>query len=244
MAGRDIRPRPRAAHVEAAIRGAAQKKPVAPATRQPAAHVQAAIGAAAQPRVAPALRVSRAVQQALRPSVPGRARVLQRAEDKPPLSPGTSNLYDFALEINQARTGKPESRNTQAVVEYGGGTHTLYTQRWYSQMEDTMHSRTDIPVDTGAIVGDCKDDEGVHAEMLAISMWLQGETGKPVRMGVSKKVCGRCSEVLTHYGISHQSDGSLTQNWCHPHRHAGMTPPKKLKHLPQKVTKGKEYPWD
>lgn len=181
-------------------------------------------------------------------------RVIQRMKDasssdedepKTPLSPSTLELYDHAEEINKARTGSAETRNTQAIAQYPSGTNTLHTQRWYSQMEGTMHGHESLVLDEGVQVCDSKGDDNVHAEMLIISNWLKGETDKPKRIGVSKPVCGRCSAVLQYYKISHRTDNALTKNWNHPYNHANLgKPPGALALLPALVNKSIEYGWD
>lgn len=167
-------------------------------------------------------------------------------EDLPtPMSPSSLELYGHAEEINKARTGSPETRNTQAIAQYPSGTNTLHTQRWYSQMEETMHSHGSLVLDEGVQVCDGKDDDNIHAEMLIISNWLKGETEKPKRIGVSKPVCKRCSAVLQYYKISHRSDNALTKNWNHPYNHAGKgKPPGALALLPALVNKSVEYDWE
>jgi hypothetical protein len=81
--------------------------------------------------------------------------------------------------------------------------------------------------------------------MLAVSWYLQKKMPKPEQIGVSQGICARCQEVLDHYGIvGAPAGGQTTQNWVDPHRHANMDPPDNYPtNLPQKVTKGTEYPW-
>ena len=149
--------------------------------------------------------------------------------------------------INTSYSGEAESRNTQAVALYGGKKGTLFTQREYSSFDQAIvhvEKKYGIKIDD-RVIADQKDDEGIHAEMLAVSWWLQGHTKKPTFLGVSQGVCARCEAVLTILGITYEpSGGHYTANWVHPYRHAGMTPKGKLAKLPQKVTKNKEYGWD
>ena len=111
-------------------------------------------------------------------------------------------------------------------------------------MEDVGSSEAVEMEDDDYVIGDQRGDENIHAEMLAISWYLQDKAKLPVGIGVSKPVCARCSAVLTYFGIAHKTDGSKTRNWVSPWRHANQYPPKKLKgKIPEIVKRGKEYPY-
>jgi len=144
----------------------------------------------------------------------------------------------------------PEPRSTQAVVQTEKGEYVMFTQREYNCFDDEIHAmdkkyRVWI---SERHIGDQSSgeeaDEGIHAEMLAISFWLQGRINRPTAIGVSKSICPRCWEVLKYYGVERREQmEDNTPNWVHPSRHAGQEPPEGLSHLPQKVTKNREYDW-
>jgi hypothetical protein len=140
------------------------------------------------------------------------------------------DLSEIAREHNKAATGELESRHTQAVTLDKDGRMMFYTQRWLSPMGEVK-----VPVgfdmeDKDYVIGDCrKNDENIHAEMLAISWYLQGKAERPVHIGVSKPVCARCSVVLSYFKIAHHTDHAVTKNWTSPWRHAELYPPKALK---------------
>ncbi len=123
----------------------------------------------------------------------------------------------------------------------------VFTQREYKAFDASIESAEvtyGVTIDE-RVIRDTKDDEGIHAEMLAVSWWLKGKIKKPVKIGVSQSICARCQAVLDLLDIKGESaGGQTTRNWVHPYRHAGMTPKGKLNAIPQKVTKGKEYAWD
>ncbi|WP_437755234.1 hypothetical protein [Sorangium sp. So ce1389] len=146
--------------------------------------------------------------------------------------------------------GRLESRNVQAVVQTDDGTYVIFTQREYRSFDEAIEGiegRHRITIDDRIIGDNPREDENIHAEMLAVSWWLQGQIGAFNRIGVSRAVCARCAAVLAHYGIQHRpTDSAMTQNWVHPYRHADLDPsgmPGPLRALPQKVTKGKGYGW-
>ncbi|WP_437306017.1 hypothetical protein [Sorangium sp. So ce388] len=146
--------------------------------------------------------------------------------------------------------GRLESRNVQAVVQTDDGTYIIFTQREYKAFDEAIEDiegRHDITIDDRVIGDNPREDENIHAEMLAVSWWLQGHIPAFNRIGVSRAVCARCAAVLDHYGIQHRpTDNAMTQNWVHPYRHADLDPagmPGGLRALPQKVTKGKGYGW-
>ncbi|MGK3988318.1 hypothetical protein WME99_35075 [Sorangium sp. So ce136] len=146
--------------------------------------------------------------------------------------------------------GRLESRNVQAVVQTDDGTYVIFTQREYRSFDEAIEGiegRHRITIDDRIIGDNPREDENIHAEMLAVSWWLQGHIRAFNRIGVSRAVCARCAAVLAHYGIQHRpTDNAMTQNWVHPYRHADLDPdgmPGALKALPQKVTKGKGYGW-
>lgn len=220
------RPAPLAGHVAAAVAG-----------RPPGS---ASAGQAAQAKLAPALRPASAV----------RPRVVQRMNDEfldeEGLLPETSEyLNSVAQDFNRAYSGQLESRHTQAVTVDQDSNMFLFTQRYMKEMGNVgLIDPLEIP-DNSCVIGDQKDDENIHAEMLAISWYLQGHAKLPVHMGISKPVCARCSVVLTHYRIAHYSDGALTKNWTSPWRHANLDPPLALKgRIPEAVKRGKIYPYD
>jgi len=157
------------------------------------------------------------------------------------------DLASAASDLNKSHSGKKDSRNTQAMVVTSDGLALVFTQREYNAFDDSIESAEvtyGVPIDE-RVIGDTKDDEGIHAEMLAVSWWLQGEIEKPVRIGVSQGICARCQAVLDLLDIKGEpAGGQTTRNWVHPYRHAGMTPKGKLKAIPQKVTRGKEYGWN
>lgn len=140
------------------------------------------------------------------------------------------DLSDIAREHNKAATGELESRHTQAVALDKDGRMTFYTQRWLSPMGEVKVPEGFDLEDKDYVIGDCrKNDENIHAEMLAISWYLQGKAERPVHIGVSKPVCARCSVVLNYFKIAHHTDKSVTKNWTSPWRHAELYPPKALK---------------
>lgn len=197
----------------------------AAAARSFAPHVAAAIAStagAAGPPVRP---------------VPANRPVAQRA---------AQDASDMAELINASYSGEAESRNTQAVALYAGKKGILFTQREYGTFDEAIvevEKKYGVKIDD-RVIADQRDDEGVHAEMLAVSWWLQGHTTKPKFLGVSQGVCARCEAVLNLLGIPYEpSGGHYTSNWVHPYRHAGMVPKGKLAELPQKVTKKREYGW-
>lgn len=169
----------------------------------------------------------------------------------------SQTLSDIAKYINQSATGVADSRHTQALVRTNSADR-LVTQREYSSFDDAileMEETHDIVIKE-RIIGDTKDDEGIHAEMLAVSCWLDGETSKPTSIGISKPACWRCGKVLTALGIPYKpaTDDLETKNWVHPFRHAEASwqaidakitqkVRMQLLKLPQKVTKNKEYAW-
>jgi hypothetical protein len=162
---------------------------------------------------------------------------------------GKKELSEVASLLNESHSGKKDSRNTQAVVVTSDDKVILFTQREYSSFDSAIEEAEEsyqITIDDRVIGDSRKEDEGIHAEMLAISWWLQGNIKKPKSVGVSQGVCARCGAVLKYYKIPYEPEGgNKTQNWVHPHRHAGMTPPEgALQKIPQKVTKGREYFWD
>lgn len=159
----------------------------------------------------------------------------------------SSSLKSIAEELNSAPSGGPDSRNTQAVVRTEDNQTIAFTQREYKAFDEAIESAEvsyGVKIDE-RVIADQKDDEGIHAEMLAVSWWLQGHIKKPKTIGVSQGICARCQAVLDALGITGTPKGGhYTKNWVHPYRHAGKNPPGSLKGLPQKVTKGKEYGWD
>lgn len=253
--------RPLAAHVARVhvARVAARTPAPAPAAQPKAAperpgglagHVAAAISVrplghgstarAAQAKPAPGARVAATV----------RPRVVQRMNDEfldeEGLLPETSEyLNSVAQDFNRAYSGQLESRHTQAVTVDQDSNMFLFTQRYMAEMGNVaLVDPLEIP-DNSCVIGDQKDDENIHAEMLAISWYLQGHAKLPVHMGISKPVCARCSVVLTHYRIAHYSDGALTKNWTSPWRHANLYPPLALKgRIPEAVKRGKIYQYD
>ncbi|WP_437633913.1 hypothetical protein [Sorangium sp. So ce854] len=161
-------------------------------------------------------------------------------------------LDDMAERLNLAihGDGRFESRNVQAVVQTDDGTYIIFTQREYNAFDEAIQgieARHGITIDDRVIGDNPREDENIHAEMLAVSWWLQGRIGDFNRIGVSRAVCARCAAVLAHYGIQHRpTDGAMTQNWVHPYRHADLDPdemPAALRAIPQKVTKNREYGW-
>ncbi len=168
-------------------------------------------------------------------------------------------LSDMADEVNQARSGEADSRNTQAVTRSNSGTFTVFTQREYNVFDETLtnlEQQHNITLDNRVIGDNRRDDEGIHAEMLAISQWLSGAISKPKLMGVSQPVCGRCAAVLDIFNIQYcPVGGQMTKNWVHPIRHAfghidhiphnspAYTARNALGALPQKVTNNREYGW-
>lgn len=254
-----------AAHVQAMIASAAQPKADGRETGRPvAAHVVAAVGLshpldrpASSSRPQPA-RVTQRRADATRDLAPHVAAAISGGAaptGAPPRSPAGGppilqrsemSSAEMAKYINASYSGEAESRNTQAVALYGGKTGTLFTQREYRSFDSAIvevETKYGITIDE-RVIGDQKDDEGVHAEMLAVSWWLQGKTEKPTFLAVSQGVCARCEAVLKALGIKYDpAGGHYTANWVHPYRHAGMEPKGALAKLPQKVTKGKEYGW-
>jgi nucleic acid/nucleotide deaminase of polymorphic system toxin len=140
------------------------------------------------------------------------------------------DLSEIAREHNKAATGELESRHTQAVTLDKDGRMMFYTQRWLSPMGEVKVPEGFDLEDKDYVIGDCrKNDENIHAEMLAISWYLQGKAERPVHIGVSKPVCARCSVVLSYFKIAHHTDHAVTKNWTSPWRHAELYPPKALK---------------
>ncbi len=130
---------------------------------------------------------------------------------------------------------------------YDTATGTLFVQRESSAFDaaiEAVEKEYKITINERVIGDQKKEDEGIHAEMLAVSWWLLGKTTKPKFLWVSQGVCGRCEAVLNHLKIRYKpSGGHSTANWVHPYRHAGMTPTGALAKLPQKVTKNIDYSW-
>jgi len=159
------------------------------------------------------------------------------------------DLEQLSVDLNESHSGKKDSRNVQATVVTEDGNVIVFSQREYSSFDEVIESaETTYSVTINdRVIGDSKDDEGIHAEMLAVSWWLQGNIKKPKKIGVSQGICSRCQTVLDHFGItSSPAGGHKTRNWVHPYRHVGVVKskvPVKLQSLPQKVTKGKEYSW-
>lgn len=248
--------RPLAAHVaRVASRppapGPAAQPKAAPARPGPlAGHVAAAIAQRAPGGASAAGAVQAKRAPAPRAAISVRPRVVQRMNDEfldeEGLLPENSEyLNSVAEDFNRAYSGSLESRHTQAVTVDQDSNMFLFTQRYMKEMGNvSLFDPLEIP-DDSCVIGDQKDDENIHAEMLAISWYLQGKAKLPVHMGISKPVCARCSVVLTHYGIAHRSDGALTKNWTSPWRHAEKYPPLALKgRIPEAVKKGKTYPYD
>jgi hypothetical protein len=202
----------------------------------------------AQPRLAFGAAAARPPHPAAQPgaAVRGPAAVVRAAIQR--MSMDTDDLSSVAVSLNQSHSGKKDSRNTQAVVVTGDNKVIVFTQREYKSFDDAIEEAEEsysITIDDRVIGDNPKEDEGIHAEMLAISWWLQGNIEKPKSIGVSQGVCARCMAVLDHYKIPYKpAGGAKTQNWVHPFRHAGQVPKGALKKIPQKVTKGKEYGWD
>ncbi|HWU90891.1 MAG TPA: DUF4157 domain-containing protein, partial [Kofleriaceae bacterium] len=163
--------------------------------------------------------------------------------DEEGLLPGDAeDLNSLAEQFNMAYTGALESRHTQAITLDAKFNMKLFTQRWMSAMGGVALPEPLDLKDADIVIGDQKLDENIHAEMLAISWYLQGKAERPVQIGVSKPVCARCSVVLSYFKIPHQTDGVKTQNWTSPWRHAELYPPKALKgQIPEIVRKGKEH---
>jgi len=162
-------------------------------------------------------------------------------------TPSIETLSAIAQSMNSSNSGYSESRNTQAVALTEDGKVVAFSQREYSAFDEAILSaekKYGITIDTRVIGDNKKEDEGIHAEMLAVSWWLLGNIKKPKLLGVSQVICARCQAVLDILGITGKpTGGSTTQNWVHPYRHAGLDPSENLQKLPQKVTKGKEYGW-
>jgi hypothetical protein len=182
-----------------------------------------------------------AVPSAFRPHVRSAPQTIQRAK----LS--NSDAREIASALNSAHTGEAEKRNTQSIATYGKRQPMAFSQREYSAFDDAIEeaeSTYGITIDE-RVIGDHKDDEGIHAEMLTVSCWLIGQTTKPKYIAASQGVCARCQAVLDALKIPcGPKGGQNTQNWVHPYRHAGLTPPEgPLTEIPQKVTRNKEYPW-
>ena len=159
------------------------------------------------------------------------------------------DLEKISVGLNESHSGKSDSRNVQATVVTEDDTVIVVSQREYSSFDEVIESAEseyNVTIND-RVIGDGKNDEGIHAEMLAISWWLQGNIKKPKKIGVSQGICARCQAVLDHFDItSSPAGGHYTKNWVHPYRHAYMAKakvPVKLQKLPQKVTRGKEYSW-
>jgi OTT_1508-like deaminase len=207
-----------------------------------------------QKRVGPALmrrNPTNNVAQRKAPAIQrhvGSRSVVQRAEylDEEGLLPQvTEELNDMARQFNRAYTGNPESRHTQAVAMDEDDGMMMYTQRWMAKMGEVSFADPIEFKDNEIVIGDQKNDENIHAEMLAISWYLQGKAGKPAHMGVNKPVCARCSVVLNYFNVAHYSDGDITKNWTSPWRHANQHPPNALKgRIPEIVRKGVVHNYD
>ena len=160
------------------------------------------------------------------------------------LPQATEELTGFAQQFNMAYSGQLESRHTQAVTMDENDRMVMFTQRWMSKMDDVT---LPDPIELGGediVIGDnLKKDENIHAEMLAISWYLQGKHGKPQSMGVSQLVCARCSVVLKYFNIA-------LHRWppdenCLSAASRQRYPPKALQgKIPEKVKNNKEYPYD
>lgn len=158
----------------------------------------------------------------------------------------SEELCDMAKKFNMASRpdGKLESRHTQAVTLDEDMRIMMFTQRWLAPMGEVGLPDPIEMKDEDYVIGDQRDDENIHAEMLAISWYLQGKAKLPQHMGVSKPVCARCSVVLQYFDIAHFSDGTKTKNWTSPWRHANQHPPIALKgRIPEIVRRSKEYPY-
>src|SRR5207253_508954 len=168
------------------------------------------------------------------------------------LTANADNLDVLAEELNKAYNGEPMSQNVQAIVETTAGEYVVFVQREYKQYDEVL---LDIATCTGKkidqrVIGDQRDDESIHAEMLAVSWRIQRKIPGIRRIGISRPACSRCSAILRALGIPHRSDHAVTQSWVHPCRHAGIgeiddfpllyLP---LRALPQKVYKSRETPW-
>jgi hypothetical protein len=168
----------------------------------------------------------------------------------PPVGSTRAELDDMARRLNRSihEDGSEESRNVQAVVLTADGKYVVFTQREYNAFDDeivALEKRYNVTIDERVIGDNPREDEGIHAEMLAVSWMLQNEIQGFNMIGVSRPPCARCAAVLDSLGIDHRvSDNAMTQNWVHPHRHADLPPPNgAMGNLPQKVTKNREYGW-
>jgi OTT_1508-like deaminase len=176
-------------------------------------------------------------------SVPLSRSVVQRAERKFAFTKEDLNedgllteamewedLSEIAIDLNKAASpeGLQDGRHVQAVTLEEGGHMKVFTQKWATKMGDVI-----IPdvfgMEDKDYVKRNKKDNHLHAEMLAISSFLQGKAKLPEFIGVSKPVCARCSVVLDYFKIAHFTDGNITDNWVSPWYHAKKNPPKALK---------------
>lgn len=196
----------------------------------------------------PGINASRAVvQRAAAKAAPKKFAYTDQDLDEEGSVPGQMDWEDlsgFARDYNSAASGDLESRHTQAVALDAKGHMMMYTQRWLSPMGEVPLPDVFDLEDKDHVIGDHWSDENIHAEMLAISWYLQGQAEKPVKIGVSKAVCARCSVVLSYFEIAHFTDGTVTKNWTSPWRHAGKAPPLALKgKIPSIVKNKKETPY-
>lgn len=192
--------------------------------------------------------------------IPGSRSVVQRAEERKfafteedidpenavlPEAMEWEELSGIAQSLNKAASedDQLDGRHVQAVTLDKGGRIMVFTQKWRTAMGDVQVPQIFEPEDKDYVVRNKKDNH-LHAEMLAISSYLQGHAKLPQYIGVSKPVCARCSAVLTFFKIPHYTDGDLTDSWISPWHHAKQKPPVALKgKIPKTVRKKRIFPY-
>jgi hypothetical protein len=126
-----------------------------------------------------------------------------------------------------------------------GNDYGLYAQRYYTSVDDNMGpilNTIGLPLDTGYTTPDYQDQGNIHAEMLAVSEWLRGNTSKPWTVGASRVVCLYCWRVLAHLDINIESEVSHepTKNWVSPWYNVGQANPPTL-NIPRYRTNNHNY---
>jgi hypothetical protein len=159
---------------------------------------------------------------------------------------GRPNLDDLARALGRFvvdNTGYNDIATT-AIVEYPDGKYEIFAQRGYEvtyQVGDLLE-RYGLPAVIDCTTPDSGDRKNIHAEMLAISEYLNGNRPHlPVRIGASRAVCAYCARVLNFLGVAIESPiGGLTANWNSPYQNAGLLTPAGLG-VPRSRTRGRDY---
>lgn len=143
-----------------------------------------------------------------------------------PVAPAPVNLNLLAKAINSLHSYNNIS--TLAVARRTDGTYAIYTQRGYTDTRlcGEVLENFGLPDTIDIIEAAEEAKHNMHAEMLAISEFFNGNQPKPTRIGASRNICELCRRVLVIQGVVMETPtDSLPKNWCSPYYFNGMAEP-------------------